>query len=290
MKKLISCFVCGFLAFSIFAVDILDFVSVKSDVKEMTSTEYSVASKFGDYFKTNTGKTVFMFDETGKIYEKAFYDARGNLFRDMRYTFSVNGNLLCEEDFASSGKQGASAEVKTGFAKIEYSEKKGNRSEITFYDYIGEMKAKNIYKYENDLMTEESVYESNGALVSKSFYKYDDVNRLEKETKYFGNGTLESETVYTYREVPGDNRYEAITIYKIDGTSEQKVFRYSNAGLLIEITSYENNESGNKVTKRTILKYDDDANLTKVSDYLVSEKFGGTVNELVNIIDYTYSF
>ena len=54
-----------------------------------------------------------------------------------------------------------------------------------------------------------------------------------------------------------------------------------------EITTYDNTKL---VLKRTLIKYDDAGNVNKVSEYDVLEKFGTTVNELVNMSEYSYEY
>lgn len=278
MKKVLLVVCAVFAAFSLSAFDVMDYVSLKDGVKEYTCTEYSVASKFGDYFKTISGKVTHKIDEAGNDVESTQYSARGVLENVVKTSYDSLGAVMNQAGFNDKDEL---------LWKTENVYKKGSRTEVNDYDAEGNLKNKTILKYEDDLMVDETGYDSKGVLVWKNIYKYDDQKRCMKISQYDAEGKLDSEIGYIYRE---DGKLESITEIDTVEVSTQKVFRYSTAGILTEVTTYELYESGNKVCERMILKYDDDNNLSKISDYMVSEKFGGIVNELVYMADYTYTF
>jgi hypothetical protein len=65
------------------------------------------------------------------------------------------------------------------------------------------------------------------------------------------------------------------------------VYRYDAKNVLTEIQTY--NGKG-VLYQREIYNSDTNGNPTKISVYLVSEKFGGTVNELQTQSTITYSY
>lgn len=278
MKKIVAALTCLSLGLSLFAFDILDFVSVKEGVTEYTCTEYSVATKFGDYFKTVSGKTTYKLDNYGHEIETASYSPRGALESLIKSTYDAGGNIEKQEGYNSSDSL---------VWKTEYGTKKGARNEINDYDPEGNLRNRTILKYENDLLVDETGYDSLGVLIWKNTYKYDENQRVIKECQYQADGSLVAEIGYKYKD---DGKLESVTEIDVMQNSIQRVFRYAATGFITEVTTYNMFESGNKVSERMILKYDDDGNLSKISDYQVAEKFGTTVNELVYMADYTYVY
>lgn len=275
MKKLLAFVLSASLSMSLFAANIFAYTPIKESVKMYTQTEYSVASKFGDYYRTPLIKVVHVFDGNGfetestelsprdavldKISNK--YDSRGNLIEQV--CTDVDGNIIWKN--VSTFKNG----------------KKENTAE---YDAKGALKAKIIYTYDGDKIAEENGYNGDGAIAWKTIYKYNADGLCEKVIQYTGAGTLDSEELYTYTET-GD--IETITAF--DGFAEkatQKVFRYTN-NVLTEITTY--NEK-NEVTNRVIYKNDAKGNPIKISEYNIANKFGTTVNELLAIVEITYQY
>ena len=70
MKKLLSLAFVASFAISLFAVDIFEFVPLKENPKNYTKIEYSIASKFGNYFRTPKVKYLHVFNDEGKLVEK----------------------------------------------------------------------------------------------------------------------------------------------------------------------------------------------------------------------------
>lgn len=277
MKKIIIAALAATLSLSLFGLDVMDYVPLKDGVKSYTCTEYSIASKFGEYFKTKTGKVLHKIDAAGNDTESYLYSARDNLENSVKTTFDSMGKIISQSAFASDDSL---------LWKTDFVYKDGLRIEANDYDLAGNLRNKTIYKYENGLMVDETGYDAKGALVWKTINKYDDAKRLLKVCEYQADGSLDNEIIYTYKE---DGRLDTmVTIDPIEG-AKQNVFRYSD-GLLSEITTYNVLETGNKVCERLIIKYDDKKCVSKVSDYLVSEKFGGTVNELIYIGEFAYTF
>lgn len=277
MKKLLAAFFAASLSLSLSALDVMDYVPLKDGVKSYTCTEYSIATKFGDYFKTITGKVTHTIDASGNDVESAQYSARGNLENTIRTAYDSMGNILAQDSVDSSNAL---------LWKTESVYKKGLKTETNDYDAAGNLTNKTICKYENDRLVDETGYDACGALIWKIIYKYDEAGRTAKELNYLGDGSLDSETVYTYKD---DGKADTIRVYDTLEGKKQYVFRYAS-GLLTEITVYDVLESGTKVIERLIIKYDDNSCVAKVSDYNVAEKFGGTVNELVYMAEYTYTF
>jgi len=280
MKKIISAVCAAFLSLSVFGGDfanIMDYVPLKDGVKSYTKTEYSIATKFGDYFKTSKDKEVHTLDAAGNDIDITVISPRGDTVYTVKTTFDSMGNSLLQLGLDGKGET---------MWKTEYVYKKGAKTEANDFDASGKLNSKTIYKYENDQMVDETCYNGKGALVWKTIYKYDEAGRISNVCEYHADGTLDAETVYAYKE---DGKLESLTVTDSEDTV-QNVFRYSAAGQLTEITTYKVRETGNKLTDRKIIKYDDKGCVTKVSDYVVSDKFGGTVNELVDMAEYTYTF
>lgn len=274
MKKLIACFVSGLLSLSLFGLDIFSYVSLPENVKSVTCSEYSITTKFGDYFKTPAGKITRTFDANGNETESAAYTARGLLEDKMLSEYDDSGNIK---------SQTALNKAEDVMWKTEFVYKNGVKTESDDYLKDGSLKGKTFYTYKDGLLADETGYDSKGALIWKTIYKYDASGRIEKESVYFGNGLIDEDTTYTYRD---DGKIDSIAKMSVIDGVKQEVFRYSSDGVLSEITTY---DADNKVAKRLIIKYDA-GKVSKISDYVVAEKFGTIVNELVYIAEYAYEF
>lgn len=281
MKKLVAALAAGALSFSIFAFDVFSYIPVNEKVTGYTVTEYSIETKFGEYFKTVSGKVDHVLDVSGKDVESVKYSARGVADNKMQTTYDSIGNILNQVCYDS--KNGEDVLL----WKSEHLYKKGTKTESNDYDAEGNLKGKTKYKYDGNNLVDETSYSGNGTLVTKVVYKYDDEGRLIVEAHYLANGSLDEEIIFAYKE---DGKIDSITeADPIDGTL-QRVFRYSDKGLITEVTTYALYETENKVTERLTLKYDADGNVSKVSNYAVAEKFGTTVNELNYMAEYSYSY
>ncbi len=278
MKKIVFACAAFVMSLSVFAKDITALIPLKAGVKEYTVVEYSINTRFGEYYKTPSSKVVHKIDAGGNDVENTQYSGRGVPEITIKSSFDSLGNPLVSEGFTPSGEL---------IYKTEYVYSKGRKTEINDYDVNGDLKNKTIFKYEEDQLIDESGYDSKGALLWKTIYEYDLENRVTRVFEYYSNGSLDCDKKITYRE---DGRPESSFIHDSLEGDTQKVFRYNADNLMTEITMYTASDSDSKVYERVILKYDDDGNVIKVSDYAVSEKFGGTVNELVYMADYTYSF
>ena len=96
---------------------------------------------------------------------------------------------------------------------------------------------------------------------------------------------MQQKRVYTYNDA---GKLSEISYPLSDGTVTQKVvFRFDEKYSVTEEQTY--NES-NKLVKRIIYKYDDKGNVTRTTTYAVSQKFGTTVNELIDINEYSYTY
>ena len=282
MKKLLAAITAGLLGFSLSAFDVFSYVPLNEEITGYTKTEYSIETKFGEYFKTVSKKIEHKIDASGNDVESIGYTARGVPENKIQTVFDSVGNVMKQRCFDT--KSGEDILLWTS----EHIYKKGIKTESNDYDADGELKGKTKYKFDNDLLTEETNYKGNGVLFSKIVYKYDEEKRIVKETRYLSNGSLDEESSFEYKE---DGKIDTITFTDSILGTIKKIFRYSDKGLVTEVTTYKVvSDSANIVTERLVLKYDAQNQISKISNYLVSEKFGTTVNELNYMADYTYSY
>ena len=61
MKKIISAICLSILGMSLFAYDVASNSQLKGNVKSVTKINYTIASKFGDYFRTPNSKFVYAY-------------------------------------------------------------------------------------------------------------------------------------------------------------------------------------------------------------------------------------
>ena len=276
MKKILSLAFVASFAISLFAADIFEYVPLKGNPKNYTKIEYSIASKFGNYFRTPKVKYLHIFDEEGKETESSELTPRDVVQNTISSVYDDNGNLVEQKFVNSDGEL---------IWKTTFSYKDGFKSDLSEFDKDDNLKEKVIYTYENDLLVDESFYDGEGALFWKTIYSYNAAGKVDTIYDYNADGSLNNQKKFTYNE-KGD--IDTVDIYdSFSAKTTQEVFRYASNNTISEITTY---DSDKKVIKRLILKYDEKNNITKVSEYNVAQKFGTTVNELVAMSDYSYEY
>lgn len=276
MKKMLSILLTAGLSVSLFAADIFTYAPVKGVIKSYTETEYSIASKFGNYFRTPSAKITHSFDAKGKEISSIEYTPRDVVLNKISSKYDSNGNVT--EQTCTN----ADNEI---IWKMTTSYKDNLKQDISEFDAKNNLKDKTIFLYDGNKLIDETSYDGDGALMWKTLYKYNANGKVETVSQYNYTGSLSEQEIYAYTE---NGSIESIVHYDaFTGIQTQKIFRYNTEGLLTEITTYNNTK---QVIKRMLIKYDDQGNVVKVSDYDVAEKFGTTVNELIAMSEYVYNY
>ena len=276
MKKLLAFALSAGLSISLFATDIFTYVPITDNVKTYTETEFSIASRFGTLYRTPSSKVMHVFDSNGKETSSSELTPKDAVINTINSTYDTEGNLV--EQLCTN----ADNEV---VWKNTFAYKNGLKVDSSEFDRKGTLCARTIFTYDNNLLTDESSYDGEGALIWKTIYKYDENGRLLSLNEYNPDGSLSELSSYNYTD---SGSIDSVAKYDADtGKQTSLVFRYGTNGVLNEITTY---NSDKQVITRTLLKYDAKGNVNKVSEYNVAEKFGTTVNELVNMSEYSFEY
>lgn len=276
MKKLLSFAVVASLCLSVFATDIFNYVPLSGNIKNYTRTDYTIASKFGNYFRTPNVKIAKAFNNIGKEVESSELTPKDAVINKITSAYDAKGNVTEQACYNGDNEL---------VWKTVISYKNNLKSDVSEYDAKGTLKGKTIYTYDNGKLVDETGYDGDGALIWKNISKYNAAGTLESVSEYTADGALFTKYVYTFTD---DGKADSITTYdNLAKETKQQVFRYGTNGLLSEITTY---TADKVVCNRLVLKYDSNSNVIKVSEYVVSEKFGTTCNDLVAQSDFTYQF
>lgn len=271
MKKITILTAALFMTGSLFAFD-NDLLTFKGNPESYTKTEYSVTSRFGEYFRTPSIKHVHKF-VNGLRMETVSYSPKDEVLDSVSYEYSDGKKILAEVSKDAAGNI-------TRKLVYEYSADGKLKSE-TAYNSADVLTGKNIYKYEANKNIE-SLYNAEGKLLSRVNHILEDGKEVEVDY-YFGDGTLSHAEKYSYTE-NGD--VSVIENIDSDGNKSGKtVYCYDEKGALSEILLY---ASDTDIIERDIYKNNAKGNPVKVSIYSIAEKFGTTVNELISITDYSY--
>lgn len=274
MKKTAFFAIAVLSAFSAFADNFSTGFTPAGNVSSYTKTNYSVTSKFGEYFRSVSEKEIHKFSK-GLETEFSLLNAKDELITKTTYVYDAKKLAgFTYSDIASS------AELKT-----EY--KYGVDSKIKSYTVTesdsGNLSSKTIYKYEGKKVTQ-SNYDKDGKLYMRIIQTLDDDGIPVQETEYNGDGTFSLSRSYSFTE---SKKISAIETFDEEGNCTNKVaFRYDANDFLTEIQVYENG----KIKERRIYKNDALGNPVRISYYDVAEKFGTTVNELSRIEDFSYTY
>lgn len=256
--------------------DIEGYVPLKGPVKSWTRTNYDITTKFGDYFRTPVTKTVHTLDG-GRELATSETTARDVLINRVVNVYDDNGRLTGQTLYNADNATTWKSEINYGAD--------GNKSDTSEFGKDGTLKGKTIYTYTDGHLTDETSYDGDGALVWKTVRTYNDAGLLLAEKFYYSDGSMEEEHDYAYNP---DGKIDVISYRNEFGivlTSDN--FRYGDEGELSEITTCAAN---GKTTRRKLMKYDTTGNLSRVSIYTVSNKFGQVMTELTDMFERTYQY
>lgn len=256
--------------------DIESYVPLKGPVKSYTRTDYDITTKFGDYFRTPVVKMVHTLDG-GQELATSETTARDVLVNRVVNVYDSNGRL--------SAQTGYNADNATIWKNETTYGADGNKADVSEFGKDGTLKSKTIFAYTDGHLTEETCYNGDGALVWKTIRDYNGAGLLAAEKFYYADGSMEEEHDYAYNP---DGKIDVISYRNEFGiVLNSDNFRYGDEGELVEITA---TAANGKTTRRTLLKYDTSGNLSRVSVYTVSKKFGQVMTELCAMFERTYQY
>ena len=274
MKKTAFFAVAVLSAFSAFADNFSTGFTPAGNVTSYTKTNYSVTSKFGEYFRSVSEKEVHNFSN-GQETEYSLLNAKDELITKTTYTY--NAKKLASMAYFDAESE---AELKTEY---EYGVDSKIKSYTVTESDSGNLSSKTIYKYEGKKVTENH-YDKDGKLYMRVIQTLNDDGIPVQETEYNGDGSFSLSRNYSFTE---SKKIAAIETFDEEGNCTNKIaFRYDANDFLTEIQVYENA----KITERRIYKNDALGNPVRISYYDVAEKFGTTVNELSRIEDFSYNY
>lgn len=282
MKKVLLSLLSFIFCSSLFAIDIFSFVPVTGNVKNYTQIDYDISSKFGSYYKAPIGKVLHTLNVSGKEIETTELTPGKNpsVINKTVISYDVYGNKTGEVAYTKD-------DLVMWSSVISYKDNK--MIDISEYGKDNQLKAKIIYTYDEttNLMIDETGYNGDGALVWKVVYKYDDNKRVVEENEYSSDGALSISQSYTYK---SNGKIESVVVYDAYTKSQEiYVFRYKGNDQLAEVTTFGDMDKTN-IIGRYMISYDTVGNVAKVTEYNVAQKFGTTVNELVAVTEYLYTY
>lgn len=281
MKK-IKIFFAYLMAFcfglNAFAFDAAPLFVPTNGVKSYVETDYAIASKFGEYFRTPNKKYQHTFNVAGQEIENSELSIDGRALDKIVYEYDKNGRVAVQSGYDDSD---------TLVWKVVSSyNASGLKTEEAEYDGKNNLSSKLIYKYSGKNCVDETFYNGDGTLIWKNIFVYDERNVNTEAYSYYANGSLEAKKVFKYNEL---NKIQEITYYDYDEVSvtKRELYRYDAKNVLTEIATY---SADNTLYLRQFFKYDSHGNVNKITTYRIAKKFGTTVNELVGMSDFVYQY
>jgi len=276
MRKTIMAISVVALTANLYAFDPDATLKTSGTVGEYTKTEFSITQKFGDYYRSPRAKYVHSFASNGKEAVSKELTSRDSVVDSISYSYNTSGKLVSQICTDADGK------VQW---KITYAyDGSGNKIDESEYNASDILMNRSIWKYSGK-QTEESLYNSEGALLGKTITKADEMGRKGEVSQYNDDGRLEIKQIYTYNDA--GKLSEVAYLNATGGQIKRIVYRFDASYSVTEKQTY---DAENKLSIREIYKYDSNGNISKATTYSVAEKFGGTVNELVGINEYSYKY
>lgn len=254
------------------------FLPDATGAKSYVKTDYTIASKFGEYFRTASAKYQHIFNSAGIEVENSELSLDNKVLNKIAYEYNDEGKLTSQTCFDESGN--------VLWKTVKTFDANGKLSEENEYDEKGILCSKSIFKYTGDNLTDDTYYSGNGALIWKNIYSYDKNGNQTETYSYYASGELESKKTFKFLD---NGKISEICYFDSDAKTllKKEVYRYDSKNYLTEIATY---DSKNVLFLRVFLKYDARGNVLKISTYNIAKKFGTTVNELVAMSDFTYQY
>ena len=276
MKKLMTT---AFIALAVFGANAFDKETVVpvGTVKSYTKTNYVISSKFGTFYRTPETKYVHTYNIAGLESERTELTGTDVLTDRMAFQYDMSNTLLSTTLFNADGVQVEQTAYTYDAA--------GAISTAEVVSKDGVLLSKTVYKIDSD-KEDKSEYDGEGQLVEKTLtFKADD-GKITEIYRYKGDGSLLSRQSFSY---DVSRNITEITYFGADGKKEKRdSYRYkAGETLASEIQVF---DASDTLLERKILSYDEKGNTTKISTYTVSEKFGETVTELSDIVEYSFQY
>lgn len=260
-----------------FAYDTSSLLKPVGSVSEYTKTDYTITEKFGDYYRSPKAKFVHTFDASGKQIEEKELTNKDALVDKIVYAYDAAGNLTLVTASDADGK--------LLWKKTASYDDKGNKTEESEFNAGEILVSKSIWKLTSGKQSEKSNYDVEGALLGKIITKFDEQGRDSEVCEYSADGNLSQKLIYTYNEA---GKLSEVAYYDENETLKQRlVYRFDTSFAVTEEQTY---DAENKLRERVIYKYDAEGNITRTTKYAVAEKFGGIVNELIDINEFSYKY
>jgi hypothetical protein len=275
MKKTILTALIALAAFGAFAFDSEAFTPT-GKISSYTKTDYTVTTKFGDYFRSPAAKYVHVYDASGLEIETSEYNAKDVLIDKIVYQYDTSRNLVSSIFYDSTNK--------LVWKTLMVYDATGKVKEESEFDKDNKLTGKTLYKYDGQKI-DESYYNADGVLLSKTITTLNNKNKKGEVFAYLDDGTLDQHEVYTYND---NGSIAQIEVFDFDELLLEKVvYVYTNNNALSEEKMY---DAKGVLGERKIYKYDaaSGVNPSKITTYTVQQKFGGTVTEMESISEFAY--
>lgn len=237
---------------------------IRGKVRTMSVSGFTVVRKDGKLQKGRKVHTaISKYNENGNILEfnsTAGDDTVQNEFVHFKatkslYKYDINGILVSNSRYNGDGMLEDSASYTV--------DSKGNRIDWNTYKGDGsiEWNYNRIYDLQGNLIESNENYK--GALKSRHTYKYDDKLNIIEENYYEGDGRLKLKELFKYDDKR--NVIEITDINRTGGFKARYTYAYDSRGNQIEEREFDD-ENSTKY-KRIVTKYDDENNVTEVTQY-----------------------
>ena len=276
MKKFISAALISLLGLMAFAFEPGANFTPMGGVKSYIKTDYTVTSKFGEYFRTPNAKFQHVFNAYGQEIENSSLTLDGKVLDKITFEYDSKGNVTAQTGVDDAGN--------VLWKIINTYDKSGKKTEEAEYDSKDNLSSKSIFKYTGKNLTEETLYNGLGKIIWKNIYTYEE-DVCKSVASYYASGDLESKKTFKFND---NNDIQEILFYDDENNYVKKeLYRYDANKVLTEVATYNSN---NVLYLRKFYKYDAKGNVAKITTYSIAKKFGTTVNELAGMSDFTYQY
>jgi len=256
---------------------------------EGRSTGYNEFAAMLDKSLTIPRRHVYKLDDKGRRVEYSVFESDGTRASYFVSKYDKNGNLTGEEWYSHTGQLGGKT--------VSTFDEKGNKTSEAHYLGDGSLSWKNVSKFDSNQNRTELLQYHADKLRYQIISTYDNQGRLLENLILEFNGVpgafsphapRPGKVVYIYND---SKRTKEVATYEVGGAlKERVVYTYDERENEIDITSFNEQQTGSEIFDRSSISidYDSHGNWTRKARFRQTDKGGPPQPSIAELRNITY--
>ena len=226
----------------------------------------------------------FLFNEKGENIE--FIRSWSSQYARSTSEYDMDGNLIVHISFDKNGNQGDTR---------KYLFESGNCTQYDFYSKQNDHTTTSVYRHDdNGNMIEQFDYSGDRAIIHRPVYSYDTNNNFIEKNGFDREEKLSNKTIYKYENEGILSEDEYINYDEVGDIMYKTIIKYNKDEKVIKISEYDSEEN---LESSNVFSYDEKGQKIKVvklsgdgkENSSITYKYDENGNPIEKIFDYHYS-